>query len=105
MNVHKESISLLDQVQEQAERNVAEVQSAFERLEIVRAVEKNELEQTITRRDEQVRKIFCHNKMHTCRGLLVQWESICLLTQRSEFDSARWIFLLRPWQKIIRNTD
>ena len=38
------------------------------------------------------------------RGRLVQWETVRLQIQRSEFDSRRnrWMFLSRPWQKNAR---
>ena len=54
MNVHEQSVTLLEQVQEQSNSDLAEIRSAFERLQIVKEAEKNELEFQVKNKEDQV---------------------------------------------------
>ena len=54
MNVHEQSVTLLEQVQEQSNSDLAEIRSAFERLQIVKEAEKNELEFQVKKKEDQV---------------------------------------------------
>ena len=54
LNVHEQSVSLLEQVQEQSNSDLAEIRSAFERLQIVKEAEKNELEVQVKIKEDQV---------------------------------------------------
>ena len=54
MDVHEQSVTLLEEVQDQSNSDLAEIRSAFERLQIVKEAERNELQHQVKIRDDQV---------------------------------------------------